>query len=204
MPSASTGRREPTSERFWTRRRRALLSGWAASLLLLTLVGCATGDVDEARVAETREATRGAVVADVQATNVVKEFFPPTATAEPSRTPLPTLATLTLATQIGSNNQPSNEVESVPQGSSVYAVAEIHNLQPGQTVIAVWTTSDGSEVGRTEVPVDRGLSAAWVPLQWTVNVGPGSYAVYVKVESPAEEDSEVDDYLLNSLVFRVN
>ena len=194
MRSAATGRREPTPEHFWTRRRRAILSGWAASLLLVTLVGCATGSVEEARVAETREATRAAIVADVQATNVVKEFFPPTSTAEPTRTPLPTLATLTLATQIGSNNQPSNEVESVSQGSSIYAVAELHNLQSGQKVIAVWKTLDGGEVGRSEVPVDRGLGAAWVPLQWTVNVGPGSYAVHVLV----------DDRELNSLVFRVN
>lgn len=194
MPSAATGHRAPTSERFWTRRRRALLSGWAVSLLLLTLVGCATGNVDEARIAETREATRGAIVADVQATNVVKEFFPPTATPEPTRTPLPTLATLTLATQIGSNNQPTNEVGSVGQGSNVYAVAEIYNLQPGQTVVAIWATSDGGEVGRSEVSVDRGVSAAWVPLQWNVNVGPGSYAVFIYV----------DDRMLNSLVFRVN
>jgi hypothetical protein len=133
-------------------------------------------------------------VADIQATNVVKEFFPPTPSPEPTRTPLPTLATLTLATQIGSNNQPTNEVGSVRQGGNVYAVAELHNLQPGQTVVAVWQTLDGAEIGRSEVGVDRGISAAWVPLQWTANVGPGEYAVAVWV----------DDHMLNSLVFRVN
>jgi hypothetical protein len=133
-------------------------------------------------------------VADIQATNVVKEFFPPTASPEATRTPLPTLATLTLSTQIGSNNQPTNEVGSVRQGGNVYAVAELHNLQPGQTVVAVWETLDGAEVGRSEVEVDRGISAAWVPLQWTANVGPGEYAVTIWV----------DDHMLNSLVFRVN
>lgn len=193
MPSAATGRRAPTPEQIGARRRRALIGGWAISFVMLALAGCATGDVEEARLAETREATRGAIVDDIRATNVVEEFFPPTATPEPTRTPLPTLATLTLATRIGPNNQPANEVGSVSGGAALYAVAEIHNLQPGQTVIAVWTTANGGEVGRTEVPVDRGLSAAWVPLQWTANVGPGSYAVYVYV----------DDRLLNSLVFRV-
>jgi len=171
------------------------LSGfWALAVLGLTLAGCATGQMEEARDAETREAPRGAILDDVQATNVVKEFFKPTATPLPTSTPLPTLATLTLATQIGSNNQPVNEVGAVGQGARVYAVAEIHDLREGQTVTAVWTTAQGGEVGRSEVPVDRSLGSAWVPLEWTANVGFGNYAVYVYV----------DDRLLNSLVFHVN
>ena len=52
-------------------------------------------------------------------------------------------------------------------------MAEIHDLREGRDVTAVWTTSDGGEVGRTEVPVDRSLDAAWVPLPWTANVGMG-------------------------------
>jgi hypothetical protein len=164
------------------------------TLLVVTLAGCATGRADEARIAETQEATRGAVVPAVQATNVVKEFFKKTSTPLPTMTPAPTLATLTLSTQVGSNNQPLNEVGSVRQGGQVYAVAEIHDLSKGQTVTAVWTTSSGGEVGRSQVPVAQSMSAAWVPLQWVANVGYGNYAVYVYV----------DDKLLNSLVFRVN
>jgi hypothetical protein len=194
MPSVVTARRERPRRRFAPRLPRWAAAAWGAAVVVLTLAGCATGRVDEARIAETREATRGAILADVQATNVVKKFFEPTPTALPSVTPLPTLAALTLATQIGSDNRPTNEVESVRQGSTVYAVAEIHELQPGQEVIGVWTTADGAEVGRSSVPVDRGLSAAWVPLQWTANVGPGTYAVKIYV----------NERLLNSLVFRVN
>jgi hypothetical protein len=166
---------------------------FAVLILTLGLAACSTGRADEARVAATREATRGAELPAVQATNIVNQFFEPTASPEPSRTPLPTLATLTLATSLGANNQPVNEVESVRSGSTFYAVAEIHNLQSGQTVFAVWSNSAGGEVGRSSLEVDRGYSAAWVPLQWTANVGPGAYAVYLYV----------DDHLLNSLVFRV-
>lgn len=198
MHSAATARPGQRRSRFHIRRFprawRAIGSFWALAVLGLTLAGCATGQVEEARIAETREATRGAIVDDVQATNVVKEFFKPTATPLPTGTPVPTLATLTLATSLGSNNQPVNEVGSVRQGEQVYAVAEIHDLREGQTVIAVWTTAQGGEVGRSEVPVERSLNAAWVPLAWTANVGFGDYAVYVYV----------DDRLLNSLVFRVN
>jgi hypothetical protein len=198
MPSVATVRRESRASRTLRRRlprvRRALSGFWALAVLGLTLAGCATGQMDEARIAETREATRGAILDDVQATNVVKEFFKPTATPLPTSTPVPTLATLTLSTQLGSNNQPVNEVGSVRQGARVYAVAEIHDLREGQTVTAVWTTEDGGEVGRSDVSVDRSLGAAWVPLEWTANVGFGNYAVYVYV----------DDRLLNSLVFRVN
>jgi hypothetical protein len=158
------------------------------------LAGCATGDAVEQEAAETREATRGAIVADVQATNVVKEFFPPTPSPEPTWTPAPTLATLTLATSIGSNNQPQNEVGSVNSGNRVYAVAEIHNLAQGQIVTAIWVNADDGEIARTEVSVDRGISAAWVPLEWTVNVGSGDYAVQIWV----------NERMLNSLVFRVN
>ena len=193
MPSAATARPGFRASRL-PRFRRAFSGFWALAVLGLTLAGCATGQVEEARDAETREASRGAILDDVQATNVVKEFFKPTATPLPTNTPLPTLATLTLATSIGANNQPANEVGSVRQGGVVYAVAEIHNLREGQTVIAVWTTADGGEVGRSEVGVDRSLNAAWVPLEWTANVGFGDYAVYLYV----------DDRLLNSLVFRVN
>lgn len=161
---------------------------------LVTLAGCATGNVQEAREAQTREATRGAILPDVQETRIIEDYFPTPGTPEPTRTPLPTLATLTLATQIGQNNQPVAEVDSVRQGETIYAVAEIHHLAAGQTVTAIWATLDGSEIDRTIVPVDRNLDAAWVPLRWTVSgVGPGSYAVFVYV----------DDRLLNSLVFDV-
>lgn len=193
MPLAAIARQVLRASRL-PRVRRAFGGFWALAVLGLTLAGCATGQADEARVAETREATRGAILDDVQATNVVKEFFKPTATPLPTSTPIPTLATLTLATSIGSNNQPTNEVGSVRQGGRVYAVAEIHDLRAGQTVVAVWTTAQGGEVGRSSVGVDRSLNAAWVPLEWTANVGFGDYAVYVYV----------DDRLLNSLVFRVN
>jgi hypothetical protein len=192
MPSAATGR--PASPRsIFTRRWRALVSFWVLAVLGLVLAGCATGRADEARVAETREATRGAILPGVQATNIVKEFFKPTSTPLPTNTPVPTLATLTLASQIGANNQPQNEVGSVRQGGQVYAVAEIHDLREGQTVTAVWKTVDGGEVGRSEVPVDKSIDAAWVPLPWTANVGYGRYAVYIYV----------DDLMLDSLVFDV-
>ena len=82
MPSAVTGR--PASPRsIFSRPRRAIVGLWAMAVLGLVLAGCATGRADEAREAETREATRGAILADVQATNIVKEFFKPTSSPLP-------------------------------------------------------------------------------------------------------------------------
>ena len=193
MHSAVTGRPASRPSNFMSQKVRSVVRGLVSVLLVVLLSACSTGDVDESRLAETREATRGAVLPDVQATNVIKEFFPPTGTPGPTYTPAPTLATLTLTTQISSNNQPRNEVGSVRSGGTVYAVAEIHNLSAGQVVTAIWATPDGAEIGRTEVQVDRSISAAWVPLQWTANVGAGTYAVYIYVDSE----------MLNSLVFRV-
>lgn len=172
---------------------RYLTIAWCGALLLLLLGGCAGGTEEESRIAETRAASKEAIVPEVQATNIVKEFFPPTPTPQPTPTPLPTLANLTLALQIGANNQPQNEVESVPAGSSVYAVAEIYHLSPGETVTAVWTTAGGNEISRSSVPVQNATDSAWVPFQWTAGGG-GTFAVYVYV----------DDRLLNSLVFTVN
>jgi hypothetical protein len=161
--------------------------------LACLLVSCSTGDAEESRIAETREATRGAVLPEIQATNVIEEFFPPTGTPGATRTPFPTLETLTLATQIGSDNQPRNEVGSVRSGETVYAVAELHNLAAGQTVTAIWATPDGDEIDRTAIQIDRATDGAWVPLEWRANVNPGSYAVYLWVDSE----------LLNSLIFTV-
>lgn len=113
----------------------------------------------------------------------------------PTQTPAPTLATLTLSTSLGSNNEPRNEVESVGNGSTVYAVAEMYGLRPGQVATAVWTTSDGAEVYRSSIGIDRSYDRVWVPFEWNAGgAGSGQYAVYIYV----------DELLLNSLVFRVN
>lgn len=172
---------------------RCLIGVWCGAIVLLLLGGCASGTAEESRIAETRAASKAAVLPGVQATNIVKEFFPPTPSPEPSQTPLPTIANLTLALQIGANNQPINEVDSVRPGATVYAVAEIHHLSAGETVTAVWTTADGSELSRSSIPVTTAIDGAWVPFQWTAPVSGGTYAVYVYV----------GDRLLNSLVFSV-
>ncbi len=196
MRSVDIGHRwSPRNPGVVRRSFRAVTSSISALLLIVVLAGCATGDVDEARRAETREATRGAILPDVQASKIVEEFFPPTGTPGPTRTPLPTLATLTLATRLNSDNSPANEVGSVNRGERVYAVAEIYGLASGQVVTGIWTTSDGAEITRSTITVDRSLDAAWVPLEWSVSgVGSGTYAVYVYV----------DDVLMNSLVFTIN
>ena len=196
MRLVDTGRRQSLHSRLIRRGSLRTISCSISTLLLVgMLAGCSTGDVDESRRAETREATRGAILPDVQATKIVEEFFPPTGTPGPTRTPLPTLATLTLATRLQADNSPANEVGSVNRGEGVYAVAEIYGLSTGQTVTGIWTTSDGAEITRSTVNVDRSLDAAWVPLEWNVSgVGSGTYAVYVYV----------DDVLMNSLIFTVN
>jgi hypothetical protein len=169
--------------------------GACGCLVAILLGACANGDAEEAHIAETREATRGAILPGVQATNIVEEYFPPTATPGATETPLPTLAALNLSSGVGANNQPTNEMESVRQGATFYAVAQIYHLRAGETITAVWTRDDGTEIDRVSVPVSKDSSGEWVPFQLSAaGVGGGTYAVYIYV----------DNVLLNSLVFDVN
>lgn len=175
------------------RPNRGIAAAWIAIVLVVALAGCTTGEADDARTAATREATRGALLDDVQATNIVKEFFPPTGTPVATRTPIPAIATLKLAKRVEASGEPIGETNSASQGNTIYACADLKDVRSGQIVTAVWQTADGAEMGRSTVEISRNDDRTWVALRWDVPTGIpfGPYAVYVYVE----------DRLMNSLVF---
>ncbi len=168
-------------------------------LLLLLLSGCVTGDAEEQRREETREATRGAVLGEIQATSIAERFRRPTPTPAPTWTPAVGLSSLVLASSVNPDGSPQGELRSVSSfgGATVYACARVSNARAGQTIIAVWSTIDGGEVGRSDKKMDASAAQRWVALPWQVGVPAGTYAVAIYVD-------KVDlEHQLNSLVFNV-
>jgi hypothetical protein len=186
---ASIGRRPAAAS--VRRTARSLLAVLAA---LAILAACATGTARDAERAEQREATRGVILPGMQETVVRERFFPPTPSPGPTRTPIPTLEELVLATSVNADGRPSNSVESVSGGGTLYAAAHVHDLTEGAVAAAVWSTIDGGEIARQEIPIEENVDERWLSFPFNVGVGPGEYAMSVYV----------DGSLLNSIVFRVS
>lgn len=188
MPSAPTARRVP---------RRSASRAYPALIALIVVgfaAGCVSDRAEDQRMASTREATRGAILGDTQATAIAERIRLPTPTPAPTLTTAPALANLVLASSVNSDGSPQNEIRSVPlSAGTIYAAAEISHLQAGQTVIAIWTTADGTELARSEQRIESSSSRRWVALPWSPGgLPPGTYAVFIYV----------DDFRLNSLTFR--
>lgn len=167
----------------------------------MLLAACVSGNAADQQRAETREATRGAVLGVIQATDIAERFKRSPGTPAPTVTPVPALAELVLASDVNSDGSPLQQLNSVSgfAATTVYACARISNLHPGQTVIAVWSTIDGTEVARSNQKVGDGATDGWFALPWQMSSSPssGTYAVTIYVD-------QVDlAHQLNSLVFRV-
>ncbi|MGH2561256.1 MAG: hypothetical protein ACRDJH_19475 [Thermomicrobiales bacterium] len=187
---ASTGRRQEAGS------ARAVARSFLAVLAVLAvLAACSTGTARDAERAEQREATRGVILPGMQQTVVRERFFPPTPSPGATRSPIPTLEELVLATAVGSDGRPSNSVESVSGGGTLYAAAHVHDVTAGAVAIAVWGTLDGGEIARAEIPIDQSVSERWLTFPFNVGgVGRGEYAISVYI----------DGSLMNSIVFRVS
>jgi hypothetical protein len=174
---------------------RLIQFGCVAILLLAVMAGCASGTARDAERAETKEASKPEVLPELQATTIVKRFFPATATPAPTTTPVVLLETLAVSTSVGSDGQPQNPSESLPRSGTIYVSAHLHQVTKGEHVVAVWGTIDGNEIGRSDTTIDSDSNDRWVALPWNINggVGPGQYAVFLYV----------NDVLLNSLVFQL-
>jgi hypothetical protein len=164
-------------------------------LLLALMAGCASGTARDAERAESKEASKPEVLPELQATTIVKRFFPATATPAPTTTPVVLLETLAVSTSVGSDGQPQNPSGSLPRSGTIYVSAHMHQLTKGEHVVAVWGTIDGNEIARSDTTIDSDSNDRWVALPWAINggIGPGQYAVFLYV----------DNALLNSLVFQL-
>lgn len=182
------------------------------STLLLVLGACSTGDAEDAEVAATREAGRATnVVAAIEATQVVREFFSPTEEPPPHPTTVPSLANLRLTTSLRDQDAPGDTIYTFRRGDSpLYADAQVANVGPGQRVVAVWANSSGEVVERTAVGMENERELVWVPLRWDVpgSLPGGSYSVTIQVVGPGanEEGTPTDEVAteIGSLVFRID
>ncbi|MGH2533085.1 MAG: hypothetical protein ACRDJW_12370 [Thermomicrobiales bacterium] len=175
--------------------RSVARSLFAALALLAVLAACASGTARDAERAEQREATRGVILPGMQQTVVRERFFAPTPSPGATRTAIPTIEELVLATSIGSDGRPGNSVESVSRGGTLYAAALMHDLTEGALAVAVWGTLEGGEIARAEIPIDQSASERWLAFPFNIgSVAPGEYAISVYI----------DGSLMNSVVFRVS
>lgn len=200
---ANTGRLPETSDRL-IRRLQTLGVGL---LLVTVLAACSTGNAETANEASTREAAESTnVVAEIEETQVVSEFFGPTKepTAYPTR--MPSLNDLKLTTELRDQNAPGNQLYIVSEDTTVYADAQVANLFPGQRVVALWKDS-GNVIATSEVQIDNERELVWIPLRWDVPAGtpPGTYAVVVQVVGPGFEEGTPVELTteIGSLVFEI-
>ena len=182
----------------------------AAVICLVTLSACASGNAERADEAATRESERSTnVVANIEATQVVQEFFETTVTPSPWPTAISTLVNLRLTTSLRDQDAPGDTVYSYTRGSGpLYADAQVADLHPGQRVIAVWSL-DGQSVQTTEVGIDNERELVWIALRWDIptSAPAGTYSVSIQVVGPGMNDEGTPADVateIGSLVFRVN
>ena len=103
---------------------------------------------------------------------------------------------LALASSVNGDGSPGNTLRSVPANSSqtIYAVARISNIQPGQVVSAVWRTEDGTIITSVDQTPGASASPQWVsfPVQFGGSLPRGTYSVAIFAGND----------LLQSLAFR--
>ena len=176
----------------------------------MVLAGCSTGSVRDAAVEATQSAEETNVVANMEATQVVRQFFDPTPTPSPAPTVLPTLANLQLATSIGEQNRPQDQIYVYRRGGApLYVAAQIGSLNPGQRVIASWRDSGGNVLHETDVAIENQRELVWIAQRWDVpgSLPGGTYSVFILVEGdgrdndgkPARVTTEI-----GSLVFQIS
>lgn len=174
MPLVSTVPQAPPTNPVRRRGRTCYRSRFALSLIALAvlLVGCASGAATEAERGETRDATRPARVAALQATSVIKRYRLPTATFVPTpplaKGPTTTLELLPTPTPqpraassasgemvLASFVDPSGAVSSASVGQFDRTTPEIHVLvrfasaRPGDRASVV-ISANGSDVARRD------------------------------------------------------
>ena len=207
MRSGSTALRPIRSRPRGVRGLQFVLIGMLA---MASLAGCSTGGAERSEEAATRDAVQSTnVVANIEETQIIREFFAPTETPPPYPTVIPSLANLRLTTELRDQDQPGQTIYTYNRsGGTLYADAQVANIGPGQTVIALWMRN-GDVVDTTEVNIENQRELVWIPLSWNnaSSASSGEYAVVIQVRGPGTNDdgtpSEVTTEI-GSLVFRVN
>lgn len=190
----NTGPQRPES----CSHRNQLSLAMAGCFLVVLLVGCASGSAEDSRRFEYQEAEQEQVLPGAQATQLAEHFASPTSSPEPSVTPRPRISELALASSVSGDGSPNGTIRSVSAygTQTVYAVARISNIQPGQVVTAAWRNKDGTVILSSEIAPQPSASPQWIsfPVQFGQVLSPGTYSVAIFVGND----------LLESLVFQAS
>lgn len=175
-------------------------SAWqflALVALLLVVAGCSTGTANDSRRFQAQEAERTPQLPGAQATHFAETFGTPESSPLPSITPRAAISELVLATSVSGNGSPGNSIQDVPANTNqtIYAVARIANIQPGQVVSALWRTEDKSVVTWVDQTPSPSSAPQWVafPFQFGGGLARGTYSVAIVI----------GDELLESISFTV-
>ncbi len=176
--------------------RQALHAAWSFLLLAMLLTGCATGSAEDARRGERRQATRGVLLPQEQATANAQRFSPGTVTPVPTIPPAVVLESFLLTLNVDGSGAPQGAYGGIPADAGrVYAAALLHHLQPGQQVTATLRLPDDTVLLSSSFEVTAATERAWIalPLDMNGTLAPGDYALWLSV----------DERTLNSLVVQV-
>ncbi len=176
--------------------RQALRAGWLFLLLAVLLAGCATGSAEDARRGERRQATRGVLLPQEQATANAQRFSPGTVTPVPTIPPAVVLESFVLTLNVDGSGAPQGAYGGIPADAGrIYAAALLHHLQAGQQVTATLRLPDDTVLLSSSFDVTTATDRAWIalPLDMNGTLAPGDYALWLSVE----------DRTLNSLVVQV-
>lgn len=153
-------------------------------VLAVVLVACSTGTADDSRRFEALEASRTPQLPGAQETHFARTFGTPESSPLPSITPHAGISELVLATSIGADGSPGNTIQSVSSSGNqtVYAVARIGNIQPGQVVTALFRDKDNNVISALDQSPLPSASPQWVSFPFQLSGSPrGTYSIAIAI-----------------------
>ncbi len=185
MRSGRTGRRLIRFHLGPNRIRSSSVRVLALIALVLVVAGCSTGTASDSRRFQAQEAEVTPQLPGAQATHFAQTFGTPDASPLPSVTPRAAISDLVLATSVNGDGSPGNTTQSVQANTNqtIYAVARIANIQPGQVVSALWRTEDKSVVTWVDQTPAPSSAPQWVsfPFQFGGGLARGTYSVAIVI-----------------------
>lgn len=174
------------------------LNGWrgviGSALIVLLLVSCSTGDARDERRFEAEEAERTQLVPQAQKTQLAETFLQPTGTPQPTHTPRALLSELVITNSLDGSGAPTNDLDSVSQGSQVILAARLTNVMGGEIITVEWLNEDGVVMASQDQEATTTNGPKWFTSIWQPGGVPsGTYAAAVRVNGE----------LLNSITFRI-
>jgi hypothetical protein len=191
--SGSTARRADRAVPSWLH-----LHGWrgavCSALAVLLLVSCSTGDARDERQFQADEAEKTQQVPEAQKTQLAETFLQATGTPAATYTPRALLSELVITNSVDGSGAPTNDLESVSQGSQVILAARLTNLLGGEIITVEWLNEDGTVLESQDQEATTTNGPKWFTSTWQPSgVPPGTYAAAVQVNGE----------LLNSITFRI-